>query len=72
MKPNIGSFEAAWRCTAAGGLLIAANHGVRIAAWLSIGLLVCAALRFCPLWWLLRIDTGANEKSYRRWPRDED
>jgi hypothetical protein len=73
LKRNTGTFDVAARVTAAGVLLILANHGHAAAGWAGAVLLACAVTRFCPLWWLLGVDTGRREKIYRQspWPPDE-
>ena len=73
MKKNVGTFEVAARVVIGMSLLIVANHGHWLAGVAAAVLLGCAALRFCPLWWILRVNTAQAEKTYRpsRWPDDE-
>lgn len=73
MCKNVGSFDLAARAVLGGGLLIVANHGHTLAGACAVVLLASASLRFCPLWWVLRLDTGRSEKTYgrSRWPADE-
>ncbi len=73
LKRNVGTFDVAARVVAGGVLMIVANHGHWAAGVAGAVLSGCAAVRWCPLWWALRVDTGAVEKTYRgaAWPDDE-
>jgi hypothetical protein len=74
LRRNVGSFDSAARAVIGSGLLIAANHRVPGTRWAGLAWLVCAVARFCPLWWVLRINTGRKELVYSRpsrWPHDE-
>lgn len=55
MKANVGTYDAAARFVAASVLLILANHGYR---WGLAGFaLAISCAGFCPIYWLLRLDT---------------
>lgn len=62
MKTNIGTYEAGARYLLGLFVLFLSFHG--LAWWGLLGLipLVTGCARFCPLYWLLHIDTDAWER----------
>jgi hypothetical protein len=67
MKANVGSYDSGMRFVAGCVLLIAANRGH---GWGLAGFaLVATAVGFCPVYWMLGIETGRCERTTRRAPR---
>lgn len=64
MKANVGSYDSAVRFIAGCVMLIAANrgHGSGLAGFA----VVASAAGFCPVYWLLGIETGRAERADRR------
>jgi hypothetical protein len=64
MKKNVGSYDAGVRFIIGCILIFAAINGIY---WGWIGLaLVLTSGGFCPIWWILKIDSAAWEERWER------
>ncbi|WP_175414832.1 YgaP family membrane protein [Nibricoccus aquaticus] len=66
MKTNVGSYDAGVRFLLGSAVLFFTVNG--LGWWGLLGLIpvLSAACAFCPIYWLLRIDTAAREEAYER------
>lgn len=62
MKKNVGSYDAAVRFILGCGLLATVNHGYGLWGLIGITGILSAAAGFCPVYWLLHLDTTACDK----------
>jgi len=69
MKANIGSYDAGVRFIAGCGLLFFSVNGLGWWALLGLVPLFTAAIGFCPLYCILRIDTACWEEEPKSHPR---
>ena len=61
MRKNVGSYDAGIRFVAGCLFLLGAINGFR---WGWTGLpLVVTSFGYCPVWWLLRVDTTACDRA---------
>jgi hypothetical protein len=73
MKTNVGSYDAAVRFLLGCGILFFSVNGLGWWALLGFVPILSAACGFCPLYWLLRLDTAAWEARYEaRHPHSPD
>lgn len=66
MKTNVGSFDGAARFIAGCTILFFGGHGLGWWALLGLIPLLTSAFNFCPLYWVLRIDTAAWEERFEK------
>ena len=64
MKTNVGSIDAGIRFVAGSVILFFSLHGLGWWALLGLIPILSSACNFCPLYWLLRIDTAARESAW--------
>jgi hypothetical protein len=64
MKTNVGSYDAGVRFLLGCVVLFLSVNGLGWWALLGLIPLATAACGFCPLYWLLRIDTAAWEEAH--------
>ena len=66
MKANVGSCDAAVRFVAGCVILGFGIHGLGWWALLGLVPILSSAFQFCPLYWVLRLDTAAWEDEWER------
>ena len=64
MKKNVGSYDAGVRFLAGCGILFMSVNGLGWWALLGLVPLLSAACAFCPVYWLLGVDTAAWEATW--------
>ena len=62
MKRNVGSYDAALRFVVGCGLIALVNHGYGWWGLIGLAPILNAATGFCPVYWLLHLDTTACDK----------
>jgi hypothetical protein len=65
MKRNVGSYDAAVRFVAGCALLAAVNHGYGWWGLIGLAPILNAATGFCPVYWLLHLDTAGCDRAGR-------
>lgn len=66
MKANVGSYDAAVRFLLGCGILFTTFNGAGYWGLVGFAPILSAACSFCPLYWILRLDTAAWEEDFER------